>query len=188
MKQNINDYFFNGYVKEPIPMVILASVVGIALLFFSIWSSIDLCIPSDNQTTTQIAYFVEYEPDGPVFSLLASDGNSYNLPIKVIDDTSMIDHYIESKISLCIEYVSISGDSAISRDIASITTLEGIPIISSDIITEARSTNAKTSSITMWVACLLYWFILSASYYCISNAPQFSRIASLLVRKPFRNF
>ena len=73
-------------------------------------------------------------------------------------------------------------------DILSVSSLAGDVIISSDRINQAKVTNARNSVIVMWTACMCYLVFIILSYYFISNAPRYPRIAALLVRKEFRNF
>lgn len=188
MKHKISYILFNGYVREPLPMVLIASVVGIAFLAFAIWSTIDLCTPLNYNTTIELLTVVEYEQDGPIYSLLASDGFYYDLPINAIDDSSMIDYLVENKVSVFVEYISATDSNIRSRDIASISTHDQITIVASDIIFEVRASDAKISSIIMWGICLLYWLFIALSYYVICNAPKYPKIAALLVRESFRNF
>lgn len=188
MKQKLNNILFNGYVREPIPMVILAAIVGIALLLFAIWASIDLFITSSYDSITREAQFVKFERDGPIYSLLSSDGYSFDLPAASISDISLIDWLIDNEVSLLVEYASPPAEDNSSLDILSVSMLDGSSIISSCNISEARTIDAWISAAIMWAVCLIYWLFISASYYFISNAPRYSRIASFLVRESFRNF
>lgn len=188
MKKKLDDILFNGYVREPLPMVIPALFVGVVFLVFAIWSTIDLCTPSSYDTTAQLLRFVEYEKDGPIYSLLASDGFYYDLRCRAIEGSLEIEYLIENETPFFVEYVSPAAGNMGSRDIVSISTHEQQPLIPSNIISEACNTDAKNAAIIMWSACLLYWLFISSSYYFISNAPKYPRIAALLVKKSFRYF
>ncbi len=169
-------------------MVIPALFVGIGFLVCAIWSTIDLCTPSSYDTTAQLLHFVEYEKDGPIYSLLASDGFYYDLQCRAIEGSLKIDYFIENETPFFVEYVSPAEGNMGSRDIVSISTHDQQPLIPSDIISEACHTDAKNTSIFIWCACLLYWLFISSSYYFISNAPKYPKIAALLVKKSFRYF
>lgn len=185
MGRKINDILFKGYVREPLPMVLLALLVGIAFIVLTIWATVSVCAPLNNDTDTQLLTLIEYEIDGPIYLFLASDGSYYDLPSRAIADSSIIDYLIENKVSVYIEYVPTTERS---HDIMSISSYDRMPIVKYSVISEARAVNAKISSSIMWCACVIYWLFIAAVYYFVSNAPQYPKIAALLVRESFRNF
>ena len=188
MKKKIENFLFNGYIKEPIPIVVLASLVGVVFLIFAIWSSIELFSPSSCEPTTKETQFIEYERDGPIYSLLSSDGQSYDLPVASIIDNSLLDLLINNGGSVLIEIDSADYEKGHSIDILSISLLDGTLIVPSDRVSAARINDARKSALIMWVANLIYWLLGSISYYFVSNASRYPKIASVLVREPFRNF
>lgn len=86
MKRRIDDILFNGYVREPVPMVFLATLVGIVALVFAIWSS----IPSNADTNETNLIFISYKEDGPIYILTALNGDTYYIPQKAVEDTYVI--------------------------------------------------------------------------------------------------
>lgn len=188
MKSRIENFLFNGYVKEPIPIVLLALLVGVVFLIFAIWASVELVFPPSCEPTTKETQFVKYEQDGPIYSLLSSDGQSYDLPVASIVDDSLLDSLINNGVSVLIETDSADYEKGHSIDILSLSLLDGTQIVPSDRVSASREDDARKSALIMWVACLIYWIFVSVSYYFVSHATRYPRIASVLVREHFRNF
>lgn len=188
MKSKIENFLFNGYVREPIPIVVLASFVGAVFLFFAIWASVEAFFLPSCESATKETRFIEYEQDGPIYSLLSLDGQSYHLPAASIVDHSLLDSLINSEVSLLVEYDSANYEKGSSLDILSVSLLDETSIIPSDRIHAARVNATRKSVLTMWTASLIYWTFATASYYFVSNAPRYPKIASFLVRDSFRNF
>ncbi len=188
MKSKIENFLFNGYVKEPIPIVVLALFVGIVFLFFAVWASVESVFPSSCEPTTKETQFVEYEQDGPIYSLLSSDGQSYDLPVASIVDNSLLDSLINDGVSVLIEIDSADYEKGHSIDILSLSLLDGTQIVPLDRVSASRANDARKSALIMGIACLIYWIFVSISYYFVSNASRYPRIASVLVREHFRNF
>ena len=188
MKRRIDDILFNGYVREPLPMVILALLVGVGFLFLSICATCDLFFASPVSTTMREVAFVEYESDGPIYVLRSSNGDLYDLPIDAVDNTSLMDELVCASREVNVKCVLPENEDAKRYDILSISSFEGKTILSEEIISKAMLNNTYTSIMILWIACGLYIFLITISYYIISNAPRFPRITSCLIRKSFRNF
>ena len=184
MEEKINNRLCNGYVREPVPIVILAIVVLLAFLVLAIWSTVDMLSPATYETEIREVQFIEYKQDGPIYEILSAEGTLYDLPVLSVDNLVIIDSLIDNGESVLLEVVT--GGTRL--DILSVSSLAGDVIISSDRINQAKVTNARTSVIVMWTACMCYLVFVILSYYFISNAPRYPRIAALLVRKEYRNF
>lgn len=188
MKSKIDNFLFNGYVREPIPIVVLALFVGVIFLIFAIWASVESCFSPVFEPVAKETQFTEYEQDGPIYSLLSSDGQSYDLPVSSIVDNSLLDSLINDGVSVLIEIDYADYEKGHSVDILSLSLLDGTPIVPSDRVSAARANDTRKSAVIMWAASLIYWTFALLSYYFISNATRYPQIASLLVREPFRNF
>lgn len=188
MKRRTDRVLFNDYIREPLPVVIIALVVGIVFLVLAVWSSAELFFPAIPDCTMSEVEFVSYKHDGPVYMLYSSDGSTYDLPVKAINDTSILDYIVNSKSLYFVEHAIPGDDSRISLDIISISTSDGKHIIPSENIAEARKHNGIVSTVIMWATCLMYWGLIVIAYHILSNAPRYPRIAALLVRKSFRKF
>ena len=188
MKNKIENFLFNGYVKEPIPIVVLALFVGVGFLFFAIWASVESVFPPSYEPITKEEQFIEYEQDGPLYLLISSNGQSYDLPVDSIVDSSLLDSLINDGVSVLIEIDSAEYEKERSIDILSLSLLDGTKIVPSDRVSASRANDAGKSVLVMWIVCLIYWIFVSISYYFVSNASRYPRIASFLVREHFRNF
>ena len=188
MKSKIENFLFNGYVREPIPMVVLGTLVGVVFLVFSFWASVESISPPSYEPLIKEIQFIEYEQDGPIYSLLSLDGQSYDLPVASIVDRSLLDSLINDDVSVLIEIDSADSEKGRSIDILSVSLLDGTSIIAFDNIYAARVNATQRSAIIMWAASLIYWTFMATSYYFISNANRYPKIAALFVREGFRNF
>ena len=187
VKKKFADYLFNGYVREPVPIFIIAICVGISFITLATWSTIDL-FQSDNLTTMcTSAKLIAYNEDGPIYTLIFSDKYYYDVPKSTVTSCLLFDRFIENDAELIIEYTSIDQNLK-GRDVISLATQDGVPIISSDATENARQEDSKLAATMMWIACIIYLLVCLTSYWIISNAPKYPRIAAMLVRESFRNF
>ena len=188
MKSRIEDRLFNGYVRNPVPMVFFAVFVAIALLILALWATIDSFGSKQYSISAVAEVFVEYKQDGPIVELLTVNGQRYDLPTDAVSDNTLLQELIKSSVPVWVEY-SIRLDAVEnSRNVLSISALDNSSIISIDAIAQARLEDKYIALCVLWGACLLYLTFLVTSYYFISHAPQFPHISSLLVREPYRNF
>lgn len=187
MKKRLNDILFNGYVREPIPMVVIPVFVGICFFILALLCTRECLVTNSYKTTFTSGNLVSYKEDGPIFTLIVSDNFSYDIPKSAVNNEELFDRLMYSQEEILIEYVSAS-ESMKRRDIISLSDESGKPYISSDIIEKAQLINSRNSLIFMWVSCAAYWALSLLSYYFICNAPKYPKIAALLVRKEFRYF
>ena len=78
MKRHLNDILFNGYVREPVPLVIIPTIIGIVLLILSFSAIGELSFGLDGSIYIREVIFIEYEKDGPIYRISASDGYIYD--------------------------------------------------------------------------------------------------------------
>lgn len=187
VKKRLNDILFNGYVREPIPMVVIPVFVGICFFILALLCTRECLATNSYKTTYTSGSLVSYKEDGPIFTLIFSDDFSYNIPKSAVNDAELFDRFLYSQEKILIEYVS-APESMKRRDIISLSEESGKPYISSDSIAKAQSNNSRNALIVMWVSCAAYWAFILLSYYFICNAPKYPKIAALLVRKEFRYF
>ena len=187
MKRHLNDILFNGYVREPVPMVIIPTIIGIVLLILSFSAIGELSFGLDGDISIREVTFIEYEKDGPIYRISASDGYIYDLPVDAIDNRLLIDQLISNG-TLCEVEALHTKDKSKYFDVISIKSSLGIQIISESCISQARSSTLRSNTLFMCLVCIFYWTFILVGYYFVSNAPRYPRIAALLIRKPFRNF
>lgn len=186
MRRNLNDILFNGYVKEPIPIVIIAITVGIVMLALALSAVTELVFGLDGETYTQEVVFIEYIKDGPIYRLSASNGCVYDLPYESID-SNLLDQLI-NKNSLCeVEVLQTSGN-ATYLDVLSLKSVGENIYIPENIISSASTKTLKENTAFMCAICVCYWTFILTSYYFVSNAQRYPRIAAMIIRKNFRNF
>lgn len=186
MKKRVEHLLFNGYVRDPIPMVFFAVIVAIALLILAVWATVDLLRPVPFSSVTAEEVFVEYQYDGPIIILRTTNGQKYDLPTDAVGDDALLKQWTNNGVPVLVEY-SVQPE-ADSRDVLSVSALDKSCIISRDAITQARSEDTYNSLYVLWGVCILYIFFISISYYFLSNAPKYPRISALLIREPYRNF
>lgn len=179
---------FNGYVKEPLPMVILASIVGVALLLFALWGTYEV-LTDTNQTTptTIITSIIKYHKEGPLIVFTASNNQRFNLPKRAVNE-ELLTSLISNEKSLRLTYDIETIDREIGADILAIDNMENHKIVSYEEVQQADKMQGFLNCIFLWVCFILYFIFISICYYVISHAETFPQFAALLVRRDFRNF
>lgn len=189
MKRKIETKLFNGYVLEPIPIIIFAIIVGVVLLILALWATWDiLFVPSVLETSTEECKLVEYQRDGPIYRLESNKGYIYDLPVDSITDETLLENLIATQTIVIIKYELPIDNDAYSYGVLAIFDSNGVSIICQDTIYAAREKAATNSLLMIWIACVVYFIFALGSYFILCNAPKYPRIASLLIRAPYRNF
>ncbi len=190
MRRKLEDRLFNGYVREPIPIVLICIALEIVLLVLAIISTweyahmSDLSMPAGKLECVITAY----EKDGPIYALKTDCGVTVDIPVDVFHDLHPIDLLIEKQDVVSIEYDRPKGEEHLRVDALTIANAEGVPIITADEVLMARKENGKNAQIILWSVCLCYGVMMGVSYYILCNAPKYPRFASFLVREAYRNF
>lgn len=189
IKCRIEESLFNGYVLEPIPIVLFAAIVGVALFAFSLWATWDFVFPpSESQSTVEECVIIDYKRDGPIYILRSDSGFSFHLPTDSVENRSLLDVLISNHVSVAVEYMTPTKKDTITLDVLSISGENGMPIIAKDSVSAAWTKNARNSVIIMWTVCGCYFAFAAGAYYILCNAPKYPRIASVLIRAPYRRF
>ena len=180
---------FNGYVAEPIPIVVIASIVAIAFLAVSLWATWDIVMYSRITTiSTTECTIVDYRSDEFDYLLISDSGVFYTLPKAVIENSEILDKVLDENPQIVIEYGECISEQKEAYDIFAISNTRGESIIDSDAIKDVRTSANVKPLLILWSACAVYYVYIIGSYLILCNAPKYPRIASLLIRAPYRNF
>lgn len=189
IKQRIERKLFNGYVLEPIPIVVLISIIGMAFIGLSLWATWDILMPHEAiQLAVKECRVVAYHCDGPIYVLESNDQTFFDLPVNAIEDHSVIDSMVLNCTSVVIKYELSKDKIEQSYDVIEIIDMNGDAYISQDVICEARKKASSVSLLIIWSMCLSYFALILSAYYILCNAPKHPRLASLFVRSAYRNF
>lgn len=188
IKQKVEAKIFNGYVIEPIPMLAFAVIVGITFLSLAIWATWDiLWKPQNTEASEKESYFLSYYRDGPIYTIKTYD-YMFDLPVDAIEDEYLLERIIENRTPVVVKYELPSAAKAKSYDVLEITDVDGSVIVTRETISMVRSRNSYNSMMIMWIACLCYCALAIVGNYVLCHAPKYPRLASILVRAPYRNF
>lgn len=196
LRFRIESKLFNGYVMQPIPIVILMSFTLIAFLFVTIWCTADELSPSDyTECAIKKSVIASYYRDEYFFFMRADeytiktdDNNTFSLPVDAIKSEKILGEIIRNRTPVVISYKIPANSNAKAYYIAEITDESGIAIVDSEAIDAARAEDSRNGLITLWAVCLAYWGLGIGGYYILCHAPEHPRLAGLLIRREFRNF
>lgn len=189
MKKELGTKLFNGNVIQPFPMALFAAIVGIALLAIALWATFGLTGSKDTIIMkTDRREICSYKIDGPACYFKDSKGCTYDIPSNNSGILSALNNLVANNTGVIIEYAMPHMDAPKSLKVLSIVTEDGMPIIGSEELFSARSQNAQNALIVLWSVTFCYLMFCLGSWYILYNAPRYPRIASLLIRSPYRNF
>lgn len=188
-KDYLESKLFNGYVREPIPSVLIACFVGCAFLFIATSATVDICFSVDEKAVQTEAYtLVSYYEDGPTCVLVSNSGALFAMPIKSVANYSLLDNLISEEKEIVINREDSTGINEKTHSVISISDKNGNVIISEKDINGARQNAERRALVILWCACTGYWGVIIAAYCVLCHAHRFPRLAALLVRAPYRNF
>ena len=187
MKNRIESKLFNGYVIEPIPMVVLTCFVGMCLLGLLLWGIWDTHHSDDYEIKEAMCTIVSYECDGPVYVIETNQNLRFDLPSGAFEN-ELLDHVIYTNAPVRIKYKCVNTQKRNSYDAVEIRDNKNNLLVTQDTINKINSQNGRRALIVLCSVCLVYWTLVIGGYYILCNAPKYPRLASILIRKPFRNF
>ncbi len=192
MWRKLEGWLFNGYVREPIPIAVIALVLGFVLLVFAVMSTCEYVklshstVQTEKMECTVIGY--EHEKGSPIYVLSTDIGVAVHVPIDAVQNPHILDLLIIEQAVISIEYTAPTSMEYSQVSVISITDAEGMPILPRDEVLEARKEDGIEAQIILWSICLIYWVLLGCLNHILCNAQKYPRIASLLIRAPYRNF
>ena len=196
MRFRIESKLFNGYVIQPIPIVILGGFTLIAFLFIAIWCTVEELSPAENtEYAIKESMFVSYSRDEYFFFMKADeyiiktdDDGAFSLPVDAVKSEEILEKIIKNLMPVVVSYNVPSNPNAKVYYIAEITDADGTVIVDHEAISAARAENSHEGLTMLWAICLAYWGLGIGGYWILCHAPEHPRLAGLLIRREFRNF
>ena len=196
LRFRIESKLFNGYVIQPIPIVILSGFTLIAFLFIAILCTVEELSPVENtEYAIKESMFVSYSRDEYFFFMKADeytiktdDDGAFSLPVDAVKSEEILEKIIKNRMPVFISYNVPSNPNAKVYYIAEITDVDGTVIVDHEAISAARAEDSHEGLTMLWVICLVYWGLGIGGYCILCHAPEHPRLAGLLIRREFRNF
>lgn len=183
---NLKNKLFNGYVADPVPIIFFVVFIGLSLTILPIWATHDILNTEENLTLRETyEEIVEYDNDGPLI-LFISQTNRFSVLRDAIDIEKLI-VAIEEREICKIQYIE-SEKNETYHSVVNVVSSAGKEIVIQQNVKNAHKENNIKSLTILWSVCIVYWVLTITSYYIISNAPRYPKLASLLIRKEYRNF
>ena len=106
LRFRIESKLFNGYVIQPIPIVVLTVLVGIAVLYIAVSGTWETLSEMRNpaEYTASECVFTAYRCEGPIYVVTGGDGYRYHLPVKAVDEERVLEDLVESKTPVVMIY------------------------------------------------------------------------------------
>lgn len=190
MRFRIESKLFNGYVIQPIPIVVMTVLVGIAVLYIAVsgtWETLSE-ISSPAEYAASECVFTAYRCEGPIYVVIGGDDCQYHLPVKAVDEERVVEDLVESKTPVVVIYKLPTDSNTNVRDVAEMSGTDGSAIVTKEEIAAANSENTRRALLIVWSVCLAYWGLSIGGYCILCHAPDHPRLAGLLIRREFRNF
>ena len=189
MRRSFQNKLFNGYVREPIPMVILAIIPAIASLGLALWATWDFHFADlDSYTQVQTCVINEYREADTDYELVSSSGMVFCLPVDSVANASILDTLVQNSTCVLVEYSVERKEEYQLHDIVAVSYKDGTCIISEAEIGDVREMQWISTLAWLWGIFTVYATFLMVSYYILCNAPKYPRLANLLIRENWRNF
>lgn len=179
---------FHGYVREPWPIFIIALIILVLFVVFTIWATIDLIC----SVKTEVLYcsdvvFDAFEQDGPIYVLTAGE-QEYHLFSNAVADKLELENLVAMKKPVSVSYRKAGSQDASPYSICSIREESGKIYVSSEATAQAEQLQSRKALSAIWLFCVGFCGFFAAGYYVLCNAPRFPKISAFLVRKSYRNF
>lgn len=119
LRFRIESKLFNGYVIQPIPIVILSGFTLIAFLFIAIWCTVEELSPVENtEYAIKESMFVSYSRDEYFFFMKADeyiiktdDDGAFSLPVDAVKSEEILEKIIKNRMPVFISYNVPSNQS-----------------------------------------------------------------------------
>lgn len=167
---------FNGYMLEPIPVMVILLILGIVLLVFLILSIHEMTtfdIPSDliEKNITVCSMYEEND-----YTMLVTDAEQYYVAacfvgsVQERDELTVMVEPHQNGYGMKLWYVADSS---------------GIIYATQQQVYSNAMKRERKSFYIILGANMLYWLCTFTGFYVVSHAPEYPRLARLFVRKEY---
>ena len=187
--RNLRKYrHFNGYVRKPLAIVSMIVSVGILVFATAILSSVLLITQKEPNILQQLTTQIKQIKTDEISVHLTTDTGSFTIPKEMICDYPVLEKSVVNQMQFNIRYKPISGNSENQGVVWELIDSNGITHLALDAARKYYQSNYSIMACTAWIAVGVYTVFTWGLWYVLSNAPKYPILASLFVKKEWRNF
>jgi len=179
--------FFNGYVRDPGPIVFIIAIVGLFVVSVALLCTVPL-VKNDSDNLQQIITQINHiETKGNAVYLHTNMG-VFSVQNDLIYNYSDLKNSVADYNEFQIHYKPISENHESDGLVWELADSKGIIYVSEETVREFQQESHRMMAIASWSIVIIYSIISLCLWYFLRNASKYPRVAALLVRKQWRNF
>ena len=184
----IENRLFNGYVLAPEQFVIFLGLPYVGLIILSAmasWELVSIHIPQ-NLITTRIV-FESAERDNNSIVFRDSEAEYWILADAINDSESVLSAVLQSK-AIVLKYQKPTETDNTTVNRIWYLEVDAHAYASPESVFQARFEDGLRTITMLWCVTLAWMMFMSGVFYVLSHAPQYPRLAAMIVKKEYLNF
>lgn len=188
-KASIHYRMFNGYVRNPRQMIVMVVVVGLFLLSTAIVVTFFLLYSKDMPSLVQNEVIIEkMQKEHETIRFITTKGN-YSVSSMLVNDYSSLEKAVHDKETFHILSHPFWGMNEENHvKLWGIIGSNGAVYLNPETVKVHQLNNLKVMMYNAWGLVMIYIIFTFLGWYFLSNAPRYPHLASLFVKKEWRNF
>ena len=179
--------FFNGYVRNPGPIVFIIAIVGLFIVSVALLCTVPL-VKNDSCNLQQIVTQINHiETKGNVVYLYTNMG-VFSVQNDLVYNYSALNNSVADYDEFQIHYKPFSENHELEGLVWELADSKGKTYVAEETVREYQKESNRIMAIASWSIVVFYSIISLCLWYFLSNASKYPRIAALLVRRQWRNF
>lgn len=179
--------FFNGYVRDPGPIVFIIVIVGLFVVSVALVCTVPL-VKNDSYSLQQIMTQINHIETNENVVYLHTNIGVFSVQNDLIYNYSALNDSVADYDEFQIHYKPFSENHELEGLVWELADSKGIIYVAEETVREYQKESNRMMAITSWIIVVFYSIISLCLWYFLSNASKYPRMAALLVRKQWRNF
>ena len=181
--------YFNGFVRDPVPIVFLIVFVGLCVVAVAIFCTVTLVKDEDDminlqQVTTKINHIETKE--NVVY--LHTNMGIFSVPNDLICNYSSLNNSVANFNEFQIHYKPLSENNKLEGLVRRLADSTGLIYVTEEAVREYKKESNRMATTAAWSIVVIYSIFSLCIWYFLSNATKYPRIAALMVKRQWRNF
>lgn len=180
---------FHGYVRDPgeivfFPCLLLFLFIAAAVFMTNV--SLKL-LDAPKELLRRNVQITSWSTENDLVYFTTAYGK-LRVQRDVIADFEVLQSDIDQGQTFSAMFEPNGNESEATGELWSLQDQEGISLVSQEIVMTNNQKIARKNIGILWTMALTYSLLLCGGYYILCHAPAYPRLASLLLKKEYRNF
>lgn len=180
---------FHGYVRNPGEIAFFPCLLFFAFLALAVWGTV-ISLKSIDMPSELLCKDIQItnwsEENDLIF--LTAVGMELRVAREVITDFEVLQRDIAQQETFSALIASDGKEGQTTAELWNLQDQSGNLLVSQETCMKHRQESARYTICFTWAILLVYSLLLFCGYYILCHAPKYRKLASLLIKREYRNF